>query len=169
MKTNTLMTIGLAAWCGCAQAAEKEIEPKDLPAAVSESISKAYPQGKIEEALVHTKKGVKTYEAEIETKDEKEIELTLDAKGKILKVEEEIDPENLPASIAAAVAKAFPGSEIEDAEIITTDGKTSYEVEVSTKDGKEMDITLDPKGKIIKTEDEEREDEDPVHNKKAKS
>lgn len=168
MNTKVILMAATAGLTLSLNAAEKEIKVKDLPESVRVAIEKAYPQSTIDEAIVHNKKGKISYEAEIETKDDKELEVTLDTTGKILCVEEEIEPEKLPASISAAVAKAFPDAEIEDAEILTSEGKTSYEVEVSTKNGGEMDITLDASGKIIKTEAEEQEDEDPAHNKKSK-
>lgn len=168
MKRQTLFLITAAGLCTYCPAVEKELDPKDLPAAVSTAIAKAYPKAEIDETVAHIKKGVTTYEAELETSDGSEIELTLDASGKILTVEQEIEPEKLPAAVSASVAKAYPGAEIEDAEIITENGETTYEVEVSTKGGKEMDITLDASGKVLKSEAEEGDDEDPVHNKKIK-
>lgn len=73
---------------------EKEIDPKDLPKAVTDAVNKKYPNATIKEAEeVYKPKGGKDvmegYEVDIVTADKKEIGLMVAADGKILKEEEE--------------------------------------------------------------------------------
>ena len=60
---------------------------------------------------------------------------------------------DLPKAVAAAVKARFPKAQITDAEKITEDGKTTYEV--SLKDGKnELDATYSADGKLLSLETE---------------
>lgn len=72
---------------------EREIEIKDLPKAVTDAIKKKFPGAKMEEAEEVTADEKMTYEVVIETAAKKDIELTVDASGKILE-EEEIEEDD---------------------------------------------------------------------------
>ena len=74
---------------------EKEIkvEIKDLPAAVTEAIKKAMPDGKITEAEKEMKGGKTIYSLDV-TNGGKEYDVEVSEDGKILKTEEEKDAKN---------------------------------------------------------------------------
>ncbi len=72
-------------------AIERQIAVTDLPEAVVKSLKAKYPHAKIEAAEEVTKDEKVTYEVEIETTKEKELEIMLDASGNILEVEEKND------------------------------------------------------------------------------
>jgi uncharacterized membrane protein YkoI len=75
---------------------EREVEIKDLPKAVAEALAKKYPGAKLEEAEEVTAGDKRTYEVEVVLADKKELEVTLDAQGKILetKTEDEDDDDD---------------------------------------------------------------------------
>ena len=73
---------------------EHEIAAKDLPKAVQEALSAKYPKSEFEKVEKVTKfkdgkEQPELYEVEVETADDKDLEVTVDANGKILEVEEE--------------------------------------------------------------------------------
>ena len=67
---------------------EKEIAAKDLPKAVTEALDEKYPAATIKKAEEVTKGKELTYEVLLVTKDKKTVEVKLDPKGKVLKVED---------------------------------------------------------------------------------
>jgi uncharacterized membrane protein YkoI len=109
--------------------------------------------------------GKPIYEFDIKGKDGKEWEVECDAKtGKITEAEEEVDMKDprfaSKAKVTFEEAKktaltAYPGEVIESETSIESDGSISYEFDIKTKDGKEMEIEVDAvSGKIIETEEE---------------
>ncbi len=74
---------------------EHEISTSDLPEAVTKNITSKYPDFELDEAeLLESGEYGKAYEVKIEKEDgdlEIEIEIIIDANGKILKEEKEID------------------------------------------------------------------------------
>jgi uncharacterized membrane protein YkoI len=109
--------------------------------------------------------GKPIYEFDIKGKDGKEWEVECDAKtGKITEAEEEVDIKDprfaSKAKVTFEEAKktaltAYPGEVIESETSIESDGSISYEFDIKTKDGKEMEVEVDAvSGKIIETEEE---------------
>jgi uncharacterized membrane protein YkoI len=105
------------------------------------------------------------YEFDIKGKDGKEWEVECDAKtGKLTETEEEVDMKDprftSKAKVTFEEAKktaltAYPGEVIESETSIESDGSISYEFDIKTKDGKEMEVEVDAvSGKIIETEEE---------------
>jgi len=74
--------------------------------------------------------------------------------------EQEIDVEDLPAKVVAAIEKKFPEGKITEAEMEVEDGVTVYEVEVEDGDD-EFEVEVSADGEILDIEeDEDDEDED---------
>lgn len=76
---------------------EREIEVKDLPKAASDAIKKKYPDAKIEKAEEVTANDKTTYEVVVEKSDDTDVEVTVDASGKILSekaIEEDDDDDD---------------------------------------------------------------------------
>ena len=57
-----------------------------------------------------------------------------------------------PPAVRAAVVKAHPGAQIAACKEETEQGKLQYEVNITTKQGKKMDIDVSPEGTILLTE-----------------
>lgn len=115
------------------------------------------------EAEMENKKPI--YEFDIKGTDGKEWEVECDAKsGKITEVEEEVDANDSrfasKAKVSAEDAKktalaAVPGEVIESETSIEADGKLSYEFDIKTSAGKEVEVEIDAvTGKVLETEDE---------------
>jgi uncharacterized membrane protein YkoI len=109
--------------------------------------------------------GKPIYEFDIKGKDGKEWEVECDAKtGKLTEAEEEVDAKDPRFASKAKVTfdeakktalTAYPGEVIESETSIESDGSISYEFDIKTKDGKEMEVEVDAvTGKIIETEEE---------------
>jgi uncharacterized membrane protein YkoI len=109
--------------------------------------------------------GKPIYEFDIKGKDGKEWEVECDAKtGKLTEVEEEVDIKDprfaSKAKVSLEEAKktalaAYPGEIIESETSIEADGSVSYEFDIKTKDGKELEVEVDAvTGKIIEVEEE---------------
>lgn len=60
---------------------------------------------------------------------------------------------SLPAAVKAAIEKAYPGAEIEEAEV-EEEGLKLYEVELEQASGQEVEVTVAPDGTIVEVETE---------------
>ncbi len=115
------------------------------------------------EAEIENKKPI--YEFDIKGNDGKEWEVECDAKsGKVTEEEEEVDAKDqrfaskakLTADDAKKSALAFqPGEVVESETSIESDGTLSYEFDIKTKDGKEIEVEIDAvTGKVQESEEE---------------
>ena len=109
--------------------------------------------------------GKPTYEFDIKGKDGKEWEVECDAKsGKLIEEEEEVDAKDPRFASKAKVTfddakkialSAHPGEVVESETAVESNGDISYEFDIKTKDGKEIEVEVDAvSGKIIETEEE---------------
>ena len=142
-------------------AGEEKIPVDKLPKAVRESVLKRFPKGELLSAIKEVEKDVTKYEVLLKD-DGKEIEVVTDQDGKIEEIERPIAREKLPEAVRKTLDKDYPGAKYEDCEEVTTmkDGKevvSMYEVEIITKDKKELTIKISPEGKIVEIEEEEDE------------
>lgn len=67
---------------------EKEIEVKALPKEVTDALDAKYPKATLEKAEEVTEGDKLSYEVRLTTADKKSLEVELDARGKVLEVEE---------------------------------------------------------------------------------
>jgi uncharacterized membrane protein YkoI len=115
------------------------------------------------EAEIENKKPI--YEFDIKGNDGKEWEVECDAKsGKVTEEEEEVDVKDqrfaskakLSAEDAKKAALAFQLGEVVESETsIESDGTLSYEFDIKTKDGKEIEVEIDAvTGKVQESEEE---------------
>ena len=148
---------------------EKEVAEKDYPKALATSVEAKYPKGKVTIVMeVNTVKDKKEtpdhLEVTVQTADKQEKELLFKLDGKTEFVEpsattaaaeesDKIEISQLPKPVADAIKKKYAKAELKAAEKGDEDGKTVYEV--SLKNGKDnMDVTLNPQGKILLVEKE---------------
>lgn len=107
--------------------------------------------------------GVAQYEFDIKGIDGKEWEVEVDARtGKVREVEQEVENANDPAFKAkakvtqdearkAALAK-YPGEVVGEEFSLMANGNPSYEFDIKTKDGRELEIEVDAvTGQLAKT------------------
>ena len=139
---------------------ESMLTEHELPLAVLESFNKAFPHAAdITFEEESNEEGEAVYEVEF-TDQGVEIEASYSADGTLLKIEEEIQLNELPEAVTEAIMQAYPDAIILEAEkIVTPDGSVSgYEVEIEDDDV-ELEIHLDPNGTILNTELETEADE----------
>jgi hypothetical protein len=129
-------------------AEEKRIQKSDLPPAVQRAAD--------EQSKGATVKG---YNREVENgKVEYEVEMTvnghakdvsMDAQGNVLEVEEQVSLESLPASVRDGLTKAAGKGTIRMVESLTKQGKlVAYEAQVLTA-GKHSEVQVGPDGKPL--------------------
>lgn len=112
----------------------------DVPAAAKATVARLYPGVK----AVKWEKEAGNYEAGL-THNGKELSLVIDAKGNVLETETTIAVSALPSSVRDYVAKHHAGKKIKEAaEIVTANGRKTYEAEVGGKD-----LLFDDKGQLI--------------------
>ncbi len=155
MKMQLLITTGLITLLVAlshANASEKELSKHQVPKTVLEAFEKAYPNAKEVEFEKEMFEGKAAYEVEYK-ENGREYEILYGPDGVILQKEETIDVKTLPESVVQAILKAHPKATIEEAEkVMKPDGTvTGYEVELKTE-GKEVELELDTRGQILKTE-----------------
>ncbi len=150
MKTLSIIA-ALLLGVGYVNAQEKKEKEIAVPAATKAALLKQFPNAK---DLEWEKKG-DVFEAEFELNKE-EAHALIDASGKIIELEVEMDAAQLPKAIADYVTKNLEGKRIKEAAKIT-DGKgtVTYEVEVGSKE-----YIFDTAGAFVKIEDEKGEKDD---------
>lgn len=155
----SLLTLVFAVLTASAANAKEEKVPLDkVPKAVLDAIKAKFPGAKLGEAEKETEDGKTTYEVSLEHKGQA-YSVSATAEGKITEVEREIEVKHLPKAVTDAIKKKYPSAELEEAEEVMADERTTYEVVVESSK-KERKLTLDASGKILKDEVEEDEDED---------
>jgi uncharacterized membrane protein YkoI len=153
MKTNLLALALCLAGLTCYGQDENKV---DVPQAARDAFTKAFAAAQDVEWEVEDG----TYEVEFELAGQEKT-ATYSATGELLEVETEMKPSALPAAVLAA-AKAG-GYKVKKAEMIEAKGTTFYELE-ALKGGKEMELLLDAKGKMLQLpvveQDYDDDDED---------
>lgn len=122
--------------------------------------------GKVISLEAEIENGKRIYEFDIKGNDGKEWEVECDAKtAKVTEEEQEVADANdaafkAKAKITQEDAKktalaAHPGEVVESEFSLESDGNPSYEFDIKTKDGKEIEVEVDAvTGKILETEEE---------------
>jgi len=146
------LAVDLLAVATLSRGDEQKIALKDVPNAVLNAVKAKYPTADLKEATKETeKKDVVTYEISL-INEGKKITVSVDQNAKIKEIETEIAVGDLPKSVTEALAAKYPKATLKKAEEIVEfeDGKEEkeYEVEIVTSEGKSMEVTLSPSGKI---------------------
>lgn len=128
MKSPTPLAITTAAALlalGTA-AAEKTVRLQDLPAAVQKTVREQTRNAILVGLAREDERGVVVYEAETKL-DGRTRDLTINAAGEVIEVEEELPLSQVPAAARAAIEKAAAGGSLERVESVTKAGATRYE------------------------------------------
>jgi hypothetical protein len=150
MKQTVLVCLTALTISGLAAAAEKSLQMKDLPAPVQKTVQDNLKGGEVKNISKETEKGVASYEVETMVGG-KHRDFDVDAKGKLLDVEEEIDPATVPAAAKAAIDKKVSTGKLTRVEAVDKgDGVKSYEASYTTKAGKKSEFACKADGTEIK-------------------
>jgi uncharacterized membrane protein YkoI len=168
MKRNTVIKtslLGLAVTAATALSAyadQGDIKMKlsDCPAAVQQTLTANAGGAQITEVTLENENGKLDYEADVKTADgKKEIKAAPD--GTLLKAdadqeedqdktEKQVKLSDCPAAVQKTLAAAVAaGGQITEVSLETKDGKSVYEADVKTTEGKQ-EIQVAPDGKLIK-------------------
>ncbi len=131
-------------------AQEKKISKNDLPDAVVKSFQAKYPKAEIKGTSVEKENGHTYYEIEsMDGTQKRDLLYTKD--GKVAEIEEGISLDNIPSNIKSSIMKKYPDGKIKNAEKVTRNSKTTFELVVENN-GKKSEVVLDEKGNIQKME-----------------
>ena len=146
------LTLCLTGWMATVSLAdddkEEAISWEQLPVAVQAKL--ADDKDNIKEIEKEKEGGRVVYEVELKT-DGKETELTLDAEGNVLEVEQEVTLDEVPAPVKTIISALAFGGKIEKISKEIEDGKTTYEAEIQ-RDDLELEIEMDANGNVLKIE-----------------
>ena len=124
----------------------KSLLLKDLPAPVQKTVQETLKGGEIKNISKEVEKGVTQYEVE-SLLGGKHRDFNVDAAGKLLVVEEEVDIAGIPAAAKAAIEKKVAGGKLGMVETVTKgDGVTLYEAAYTSKTGKKGAILVKADG-----------------------
>jgi uncharacterized membrane protein YkoI len=140
----TALVAGLAT----AQDSEKKVKMSDLPAAVQQAVKEHGKDAKLRGLATEMDKGKKVYEAEFTVAGHSK-DVTFDADGHVVSVEEETPLANIPAPARAAIQSAAGKGKVLEVETVTEDGKTFYEAQIKTG-GKKSEVKVDAAGTLVK-------------------
>lgn len=146
MKQTFLALLIVVAISGLAGAAAKSLQVKDLPAAVQKTVQDTLKGAEIKNISKEVEKGVTQYEVETMLNG-KHRDFNVDAKGKLVVVEDEVDIASIPAAAKAAIEKKVAGGKLGMVETVDKgDGVTLYEAAYTSKAGKKGAVLVKADG-----------------------
>jgi uncharacterized membrane protein YkoI len=142
----SLAVVSFAA--AAAFAAEKPMKLRDLPPAVQKAVQEESKGAVVKGYAQETEDGKVLYEVET-TRDGKGRDVSFDASGAVVSVEEETPLASLPAAARAAIEKAAAGGKIGLVEKVTEGGEVKYEAHI-TKGTKKSEVEVKADGSPAK-------------------
>jgi uncharacterized membrane protein YkoI len=131
-----------------AQGSEKKVKMQDLPAAVQQAVKDYSKDAKIRGLATEMDKGKMVYEAELTVAGHSK-DVTFDADGHVVSVEEATTLANIPAPAREAIQRAAGKGKVVEVETVTEGGKTFYEAQLKTA-GKKSEVKVDASGASVK-------------------
>ncbi len=144
MRTLTVFTTIAALSIGAAFA-EKKLALKDLPPEAQKTIQAELKGAEIKNIGKETEKGVVQYEVET-VLNGKHRDFNVDAKGKLLLVEEETTLDAIPPAAKAAILKKVGAGTLSTVELFIRGGETMYEAAYTTARGKKLEVLVKADG-----------------------
>ena len=146
MKQTVLVLLTTIAISVLPAAGAKSLQVKDLPAAVQKTVQETLKGAEIKNISKEVEKGVTQYEVETMLNG-KHRDFNVDAKGKLVVVEEEVDIAGIPAAAKSAIEKKVAGGKLGMVETVNKgDGVTLYEAAYTSKAGKKGAILVKADG-----------------------
>jgi uncharacterized membrane protein YkoI len=149
MRSAAFVALGLGLLPFCAWAdSEKKIQMKDLPPTVQQAVKEQSQGATLKGLTKEVEKGKTTYEAELTVNGHGK-DVSFDAAGKVVSVEEEVALTAVPEPARAAIQKAAGAGTVKKVESVTENGAAFYEAAIS-KGGKTSEFKVDAKGTAVK-------------------
>ena len=133
----------------------QKIDQKNVPAVILNSFQVKFPTA--DDVKWRLDKG--NYRVEFEVKD-KDHEVRLDNRGKIVKHEQDLFFSEIPEDVLQTIREKVPFFDLDDADKITENGKSTYEIDFEI-DNKDHDFWITEKGKLLKYRKELKKSEVP--------
>jgi uncharacterized membrane protein YkoI len=150
MKHTFVAFLTVVAISGLAGAAGKGLQVKDLPPAVQKTVQDTLKGAEIKSISKEVEKGVTQYEVET-VLNGKHRDFNVDAKGKLIVVEEEVDLAGIPAAAKATIEKQVAGGKLKMVEAVDKgDGAMLYEASYTSKAGKKGAVLVKADGTLTK-------------------
>ena len=130
---------------------ESEVTWDQLPEAVRAAIEQHRPGARPEKVDREVKKGHALYDTEFEKVEGVRREIVMDEGGRIVEIEDEIDPTQLPGVVREEVEKLYPNLPIKEAALKHL---TYYVIEIE-QDDKEIEVKALANGLILGLEDDD--------------
>ena len=145
--SGAVLVLGLV--FSVANAQEKKLTRKQLPAAVEKTVASESEGATIKGFATEVEKGQRLYEAELMVNGHHK-DILMNRQGVIVEVEEEVSMDSLPATVQDGLRKAAGSGTIGMIESLTKNGKlVAYEAVV--KRGKRRsEIQVGPQGEKLK-------------------
>jgi uncharacterized membrane protein YkoI len=147
-----MFTAAIAATVVCTalvvQASEKKVAMKDVPAAVQQAIKDQSKGATVKGVTTEVENGKTVYEAELKVNGHSK-DITFDAQGQIVSVEEETPLQQIPGPAREAIQKAAGTGKVLEVETVKEGGKTFYEAQIKTG-AKKSEVKVDATGQVIK-------------------
>jgi hypothetical protein len=149
LSCSLLLWTPVMAFSVCAHASERKVPCRALPSVVLTQGTRILDGGTIKSCVKDASAGKVSYELET-MKDGRSKDISLDAKGNILEIEEQVNQADLPAPVAASIQKAAHGGTVGKVESLTRGGHlVSYETTI-TLNGKRREVAFRPDGSPTK-------------------
>lgn len=144
---------------------EESVALDKVPKAIIDAVKAKFPKAELVSGGTEEGDDGKTV-YEISIKDQgTNIDVTLTTDAKIIEVEKEIAADKINKEVKKTLDTEYPKATIKKAEEITKGDTVAFEFLLETADKKVVEVKIDPKGKILETEQKDSADDD---DKKAK-
>jgi hypothetical protein len=131
---------------------EQEVPLDKVPTKVLDAVKAKYPGAELRSSTRGVEDKEVYYTIVLKHKDD-EYEVTLTPEGEITEIARDIDAKDLPRAVSEALEKKYPGASIQEAAEVhepAAKDKLTYYVELTTTAKKKLEVTLSPKGEVVK-------------------
>jgi len=142
-----LVILAMVASFATALASEQAVTFKDLPPAVQRTVEEQSKGAVIRGFSKEVEGGKTVYEVQMKVNGRGK-DISMNASGAILEVEEEVALEDVPGAARAAIEKAASGGQITKVERVSGGKRTAYEAHFR-KDGKRREVSVSADGREL--------------------
>jgi uncharacterized membrane protein YkoI len=142
--THKILPVAAMVLAWGAPAFDKDVTISELPPAVRQSVERETRGATIRELSKETENGRVYYEAETSVNG-KQREILFDESGKVVKVEQQVALDSIPAGARSAIEQQAAGGQVLGVKAVTRDGKTTYKARVQ-KAGEKFHLKVTPEG-----------------------
>lgn len=150
LSLSLIMAIVLLFAVSAVMAQERAIKRSEVPKAVIDAFTKAYPHATMREFSMEKEGASTVYEIEsLEGKMSRDVSYAAD--GTLISLEESIPLSDVPAKVKAALDRDFPGASFQTIEKVREHGADTFEMLLTAK-GTKMEVVYSPDGALVKKE-----------------